>query len=133
MRQVYPVVFTKLKDGYMAYVPDFDINTQGDDLAEAIAMARDAIGLFGIDMEDDNKTLPQPSEIKSVEHKETDIISVVDVDFMIYRKANEQRTVRKNVSIPSWLNVEAESANLNFSAILQSALKQALNIPNTQI
>ena len=55
MKAVYPVVFTKLDNGYTAYVPDFDINTQGDDLAEAIEMARDAIGLMGIDMEDDGK------------------------------------------------------------------------------
>ena len=50
MKMVYPVIFTKLPDGYMAYVPDMDINTQGDDFAEAIEMARDAIGIMGIDM-----------------------------------------------------------------------------------
>ena len=53
MKAVYPVVFTKLSDGYMAYIPDFDSNTQGDSLAEAIEMARDVIGMMGIDKEDD--------------------------------------------------------------------------------
>ena len=62
MKMVYPVIFTKLPDGYMAYVPDMDINTQGDDFAEAIEMARDAIGIMGIDMEDEQKPLPLPSD-----------------------------------------------------------------------
>ena len=54
MKLVYPVIFTEdPAGGYMAYVPDQEINTQGEDLAEAIAMARDAMGLVGIDMEDD--------------------------------------------------------------------------------
>lgn len=66
MKAVYPVVFTKLSDGYMAYSPDFDINTQGDDLAEAISMVRDAIGIVGIDMEDDKKSLPEPSAVETI-------------------------------------------------------------------
>ena len=62
MTVVYPVIFKKLADGgIMAYVPDLEINTQGKDLAEATTMARDAIGLVGIDMEDDGKQLPAPS------------------------------------------------------------------------
>ena len=52
MKIIYPVVFTKLTEGgYMAYVPDLEINTQGEDLADAICMARDAISLTGIVME----------------------------------------------------------------------------------
>ena len=55
MKTVYPVIFTQLDDGYMAYSPDFEINTQGNSLTDAIAMMRDAIGLMGIDMQDDKK------------------------------------------------------------------------------
>ena len=63
MKLVYPVIFTEdPAGGYMAYVPDLEINTQGEDLAEAIAMARDAMGLVGIDMEDDGKPFPAPSQ-----------------------------------------------------------------------
>lgn len=129
VKTVYPVVFTKLDDGgYMAYVPDMEINTQGDDLAEAIEMARDAIGLMGIDMEDEKKAIPTPSDIEDITHSDNDIISMVDIDFTAYRRANEKRTVRRNVSLPSWLNVEAEKAGINVSAVLQSALKQELRI-----
>jgi len=53
---------------------------------------------------------------------------MVDIDFTAYRRANEKRTVRRNVSLPSWLNVEAEKAGINVSAVLQMALKQELHI-----
>jgi predicted RNase H-like HicB family nuclease len=128
MKKVYPVVFTKLEDGYAAFVPDMEIDTQGEDLAEAIEMARDAIGIMGIDMEDEQKVLPTPSRIGDVPRGAEDIVSMVDIDFTAYRRANEMRTVRRNVSIPSWLNVQADQAGLNVSAVLQTALKQALHI-----
>ena len=129
MKTVYPVVFTKLEEGgYMAFVPDMNINTQGETLAEAIDMARDAIGIMGIDMEDDKNPLPAPSDPKDIPCAENEILSLVDIDFVAYRRANEKRTVRRNVSLPSWLNAEAEKAGINVSALLQAALKQELHI-----
>jgi hypothetical protein len=60
----------------------------------------------------------------------TDVITLVDVDFAEYRRRNDLRTVKKNCTIPSWLNYEAEKAGVNFSTILQAALKQELHIAN---
>jgi post-segregation antitoxin (ccd killing protein) len=57
-----------------------------------------------------------------------EFVSMVDIDFTEYRKANDRRTVRRNVSLPCWLNAEAEKAGVNVSAILQTALKQELHI-----
>jgi len=128
MRTAYPVIFTKLPDGYAAHAPDFPLDTQGDDLAEAIEMARDAIGIMGIDMEDDKKPLPKPTAPESVTRGAGELVSMVDIDFREYRRANERRTVRRNVSLPSWLNTEAEKAGINVSAILQAALKQELQV-----
>lgn len=128
MKAVFPVVFTKVDDGYMAFVPDMDINTQGDNLAEAIEMARDAIGIMGIDMEDEKKPIPTPSDPDQIKCGTDEMVSMVDIDFTAYRRANEKRTVRRNVSLPSWLNVEAEKAGINVSAVLQMALKQELHI-----
>lgn len=126
MKLVYPVIFTKEPEGgYMAYVPDLDINTQGEDLPDAIAMARDAIGVVGIDMEDDGKPFPAPS--MNTPCPADAVVSLVDVDLLAYRRANEQKTVRRNVTLPSWLNAAANEAGLNVSAVLQSALKQQLN------
>lgn len=127
MKLVYPVVFTPLEDGgYMAYVPDLEINTSGSDLADAIAMARDALGVVGIDMEDDGKPFPTPSA--NVPHEEGELVSLVDVDLAAYRRTIEKKTVRRNVSLPSWLNSAAEAAGLNVSAVLQTALKQQLGV-----
>ena len=128
MKAVYPVVFTKLSDGYMAYSPDFNINTQGNDLAEAISMARDAIGIVGIDMEDDKKPFPAPSAVETILCSANELVSMVDVDFTAYRMANERRTIRKNVTLPSWLNAEADAAGVNFSHVLQEGLKARLGI-----
>ena len=128
MKTAYPVIFTKLSDGYAAHAPDFPLDTQGGDLTEAIEMARDAIGIMGIDMEDDKKPLPKPSAPERVKHEAGEFVSMVDIDFTEYRRANERRTVRRNVSLPSWLNTEAEKAGINVSAILQTALKQELQI-----
>lgn len=127
MKLVYPVVFTPLGDGgYMAYVPDLEINTSGSSLADAIDMARDALGVIGIDLEDDGKPFPPPSV--QVPHEEEELVSLVDVDLTAYRRAIEKKTVRRNVSLPSCLNSAAEAAGLNVSAVLQSALKQQLGL-----
>ena len=128
MKNAYPVVLTKGKTHIVVYVPDFNINTQGKDYADAIEMARDAIGLMGIDMEDEKETIPAPSDLSSVKKSADDIVTLVDVDFAEYRRQNDMRTVRRNVTLPSWLNFEAEKSGINVSAVLQRALKAELRI-----
>lgn len=128
MKNSYPIVLTPDEVGYVVYIPDFNINTEGDTLTEAIEMARDAIGLMGIDMEDDKKVLPAPSEINAVAKGENDIITLVDVDFAEYRRQNDMKAVRRNVTLPSWLDFEAEKSGINVSSVLQKALKQELHL-----
>lgn len=129
MKNSYPIILMPDKVGYIVYVPDFNINTEGDTLTEAIEMARDAIGIIGIDMEDNDESLPNPTAIFKVKtDSAADIVTLVDVDFAEYRRKNDMRTVKKNCTIPSWLNFEAEKAGVNFSAILTAALKSELNI-----
>ena len=93
---------------------------------EGVKIIVDAMGLVGIDMEDDGKPFPAPSQ--HVDCPTGGIVSLVDVDLVAYRRANEKRTVRRNVTLPSWLNAAANEAGLNVSAILQAALKQQLNV-----
>lgn len=128
MKNSYPIVLIPEEKGFTVFIPDFNINTQGDDLTEAIEMARDAIGIMGIDMQDDGKTLPTASSANSIKHANNEIVSLVDVDFTEYRRKNETRTVKKNCTLPSWLNYEAEKANINFSSLLQTAIKNELHI-----
>lgn len=128
MKNSYPIILTPEEKGFVVYIPDFNINTQGDSLTEAIEMARDAIGLMGIDLEDDGKLLPAASSVKELKTEINEIISLVDVDFAEYRRKNEIKVVKKNCTLPSWLCYEAEKANINFSQVLQAALKRELNI-----
>lgn len=128
MKNSYPIVLTPDKNGYTVYIPDFDTGTEGADLTEAIEMARDAVGLMGIDMEDDERQLPVPSDISRVKKSDNDIVTLVDVDFDEYRRFNDMRTVRKNCTLPSWLNYKAESAGVNFSQVLQNALMKELHL-----
>lgn len=130
MKKVYPIIISQGAKQLVVSVPDFNINTQGKDIPDAIAMARDAIGIIGIDLLDDGEALPQASSYADVQKSAADAIAVtlVDVDFDEYRRKNDVRAVKKNCTIPSWLNYEAERAGVNFSAVLQAALKQTLNL-----
>lgn len=125
MKVVYPIILTPVKTGYVVYVPDLGINTQGAGIAEAIDMARDAIGLWGISEQDDGRAIPSPS-VEYPEHESDEVVTLVDIDFDAYRRANDSRAVRKNLTIPGWLNERAEKAGINFSQVLQNALKKQL-------
>jgi predicted RNase H-like HicB family nuclease len=127
--KVYPIVLTAEKEGvYSVHVPDFNCDTQGNDLADAIYMAEDAISLMGVVMQDERKVVPEPSNINFVKAKKDDIKTLVTVDFDKYRKKTEKKVIKKTLTIPSWLNVKAEKAGINFSATLQEALKEKLGM-----
>lgn len=133
MKGVYPVFLTKTDDVILVEVPDFGILTEGKDLADAVAMARDAIGLKAISMEDAGIDIPKATSFSAIDVKngtfyeegET-IETLVDVDLTAYRRRVDNRTVRRNVTLPNWLNIEAEEAHLNVSKVLQEALVQKL-------
>ncbi|MBD5493485.1 MAG: HicB family protein [Lachnospiraceae bacterium] len=138
MKKVYPVIFTPLndeKDTVLVEVPDMKILTEGYGMIDAIYMARDAIGLKGISREDDGKHIPEPSELSVVDASKGTFaedgkgyVSLVDIDFVEYRRRVDNKTVRRNVTIPNWLNQEAEKAHLNVSRVLQEALMAKLNV-----
>lgn len=127
-RRVYPVVISKEDDGFFyVEIPDFDIATQGMDIADAMEMARDAIGLMGIDLMDEGKVLPEPN-IAGINAAKEDIVTLVDVDFVEYRRKVDNKAVKKNCTIPYWMNVEAEKAGINYSKLLQDAIMSVLGI-----
>lgn len=127
MKLAYPIVLTPDNSGYVVFVPDMNINTEGRDVADAIEMASDAIGLCGISMQDMGCEIPAPSA-SLPQCAQGEIAAFALVDFEAYRRAHELRTVRKNVTIPAYLNDLAEAAHVNFSQVLQEGLKQRLNV-----
>lgn len=147
MKQVYPTFIVNTKDGseypFLVCIPDMEIFTEGATLADAIEMARDAIGLTGISMEDHKEEIPVPSDqetaIEKVKQDAEDvdfskgILTYVDVDFSEYRKKVDTKTVRRNVALPSWLNYEAEHAGINVSRVLQEALMNVLEVKRNNL
>ena len=131
MKRIYPILIQddKEENCYIVDIPDFEISTWGKTVLEAIENARDAIGLTAITIEDDGDKLPVPSELKDIkEENDSDIITLVDFDIDQYRKDNDTRAVKKNCTLPYWLEVKAEKENINFSAALQLGVKQMLGI-----
>ena len=123
----YPVILKRAADGYYVEIPDFDIGSQGTSIVHAMEMARDAIGLVAIDMEDDGKRIPEPYTGDIVK-EEDDILTLVDVDFAEYRRKVDNRAVKKNCTLPYWLSVEADKKGLNYSRVLQEAIMNILGI-----
>ena len=135
MKNIYPVFFTKTDTVVLVEVPDLEILTEGTDMSDAIEMARDAIELKCVSMEDDGTEIPLPSEINDLDvnngifaEEDATVISFVDIDSGEYRRKIDTKTVRKNVTIPGWLNYEAEHAGINVSRVLQEALMNVLNV-----
>lgn len=135
MKSVYPVFLTQANTVVLVEVPDLEILTEGKDMSDAIEMARDAIELKCVSLEDEGIDIPQPSDITNlnankgtfVEEGKT-VVSLVDVDPTEYRRKIDTKTVRRNVALPSWLNYEAEQAGINVSRVLQEALMRTLNL-----
>lgn len=142
MKKVYPVIFTDTSTNILIEVPDLKIlteaNEEGDkkaSFADAIITARDAIGLSCISAEDGGSSVAEASALYEIDAAKgafagegKSIVSLVDVDLAEYRRKVDNKTVRRNVTLPNWLNQEAEAANLNVSRVLQEALIQKLNV-----
>ncbi len=131
MKKTYPVILQKDSFGYLVKIPDLDTQTQGRNLSEAISMARDAISILGITIQDENGVIPEPRDIKKIKKEEDEIITLVDVDFFAYRQTLEKKSVKKNCTLPAWLNKKAEEAGINFSKTLQKALLRELESKTT--
>lgn len=138
MKKVYPILISENNGTYLVYVPDMDIYTEGHDMADAVSMARDAIGFKGIALEDEQVELPEPSDYShavTLAKKNADIYdystgipTMVDVDFTVYRHKASNKSVRRNVTLPGWLDFEAEKDGVNFSKVLQEALMTKLHL-----
>jgi predicted RNase H-like HicB family nuclease len=126
----YPAVFQPEEDGgFSVFFPDIEgCNTQGDTIEESYSMAFNALGIVLSYMEDEHLPVPKASAPHDIELEEGQYIVVIEFDMMEYKKRTGSQAVKKTLSIPSWLNVEAEKAGINFSATLQNALKEQLGL-----
>lgn len=128
MREVYPIYLKECQEGgYLISIPDFHNFTEAENLAEAIVMARDAIGALGLAYEDQGEKKPEPFSEKYKPKKE-EFRTLVDIDFELYRSALNNRLVKKNCTIPYYLERRATEMGLNFSRILVEALQEKLEL-----
>jgi predicted RNase H-like HicB family nuclease len=132
MKYVYPVcVYPGDVSGYTVIVPDLPgCVTEGETIADALEQAIDAASGWVLDELEDGKKPPAasaPEHIKADEF-ENGMVSVIMLDMDAYAEKYGSKAVRKNCTIPAWLNTAAENAHLNFSQILQNALQEKLHL-----
>jgi len=141
---VYPAIFCKEGEQYSVFFPGFDGATSGETKEDAYRMAVDWLGINLMDYYLDGKELPKPIDIEKVKIKDyldftetekeknellkNSFVTLVGFDLVQYIKDTQKTIVRKNVSIPSWLNELGKNYNLNFSNLLQEAIKNELDI-----
>ena len=128
-KYIYPAIFRKEDGKYLVNFPDVKgCHTFGDNLEEAYAMAEDALALMMFDAEVEKREAPKASDLNEIKTDENEFVSYVMCDTLEYNKKNNNKAIKKTLSIPCWLNTQAEAAHINFSATLQEALKTKLNI-----
>lgn len=128
-KYIYPAVFSFDSDGISVEFPDLPgCFTCAENTDEAIMMAKDAMGLHLYGLEKDNDPIPSPSDITEVKTEQNQAVVLVETWMPVIRDEVENKAVKKTLTIPKWLNDAAEKHNVNFSHILQSALKEHLGI-----
>ena len=125
-KYVYPACFYPEENGqYSVIFPDFGGATYGNSLTDAMDMAADYLGGTIVDYLDENEALPASTDIKEVKADEypNGFVSLIAVDADEYRL---QKSVKKTLTIPAWLDREATKRHINFAAVLQDALKSII-------
>lgn len=139
MLSAYPACFIKEDNGYSVIFPDFNnLATCGQTLDEALAMAVDCLAGYLHWLQMDGETPPAASPIDKINvneiAEESEVspdeafVNIVTVDVAEYAKAHFEKSVKKTLTIPAWLNKAALEQNINFSQVLQDALKTQLHI-----
>ena len=126
----YPALFHKAEEGgFWITFPDFpECMTQGENMQDAYEMAWDALGLAVVSRIENREALPPVTEPYAVTLDPDTFSAGAPIDLITYQKKHNSKAVKKTLTIPKWLNDAAIAKKLNFSKILQDALKHELNI-----
>ena len=127
MYKAYPAIFHAENGGFWVEFPDLPgCVTEGNSIAEAVAEASSALGGFLCSMMDRSIELPVPSDLRTITADGDDFVSIVIADPLAFQKRT--KAIKKTLTIPSWLNEAAEARHINFSAVLQQALINQLQL-----
>ena len=126
---IYPAIFEYADDGITIIFPDLPgCISCADSQEETLYMAKDVLGVFITACESLGDTIPAPSKGSDIKTGPGHSVFMIDVWLPIYREEKRSGSVKKNVTVPVWLNSLAEKQNLNFSQVLQAGLKASLGI-----
>ena len=126
-KYVFPAIFTPDDGGYSVSFPDVEgVYTCGDTLEEAYEMAEDALSVMLLDMEECGQAIPATTNPNDVARETDEIVSLVHADTAEYKAKTSSKAVKRTVSLPAWLDLKAEKANMSLSRELQEALKAKL-------
>ncbi len=125
----FVAIFNYAKDGISISFPDLPgVFSSATTTQEAIANANEVLGLVLYDMEIDKKRIPEATPLEKIECAENEKTMLVNVWMPLVRNELDEQAVKKTLTIPQWLNKLAEAQNVNFSKVLQTALKEYLKI-----
>lgn len=126
---VYPVIFrNEGESGIAVLIPDLDVATCAETEEKAFLAARELIGITIMGLEEDGEEIPLPSSISAVALEKNDVVSLIDVFMPSIRLASRNKAVNRTVTLPAWLNAKALEYNINFSQLLQEAIKRELHL-----
>lgn len=132
MKILYPILILKDSEKYLTYCPDLGLATENKDLIQAIEDIQEECNELCIELEENDSKLPKPSDINKLTTYNYLNMSLESKSFIIidtdkYKAKHQQKTIRKNVTIPSYLNEFALSNNINCSKVLREALEDIYN------
>ena len=130
-KYVYPALFSYDEDGISIEFPDLPgCFSCADTDEEALYMAEDVLGLWMVELEEDNEEIPSPTNLKDIEVEDNQKTVLVSVWMPTVRKAINNKSIKKTLTIPQWLDIMAREKDINFSYILQEGLEKELNLIN---
>ena len=126
----YPAIFSSDgNNGYTVTFPDLiGCVTEGDTLEEAVKMAEDALGIYLYTLSEEGEPFPEATNPINLKCAKDEFINIVTWDEKEYLKKTDNKAIKKTLTIPSWLNYKAEEHKINFSQVLQKALKKELDL-----
>lgn len=128
-RYFYPAVFTYEQGQEIAVsFPDLECATSGTNEDDALLSARELLGCVLNGLEEDGENIPAPTPLPLVKLEENERVVLVDVYMPSIRMAQVNRSVSRTVTLPAWLNAAALERQVNFSQVLQDALKEQLHL-----
>ena len=130
---IFPAIFDYADDGISIEFPDLPgCLSCADTDEEALYMAKDAMRGYLLVSEEGGDTIPEPTPLKDVVLESNQRAVLIEVCMALHREAFRNRAVKKTLTIPAWLNELAEKENVNFSFVLQNALKQQLHVADRE-